>query len=306
MVVGIPRALLYYYFKDVWIDFFRELGVKTITSPPTNKEIVKRGVALSVDEACFSSKLCIGHVDWLVGKCDMVFVPRFENIGIREDFCPRIFGMYDVIEHTFKNANLLSADVNILFRKREVDAYMQIGQQLGFSAEESKKAFEVASEKAKQIHAQALSNQEKLIEQDGMKVLLVSHSYNLHDSYVGGPIVEYFDNNDIKVIFDDLVDTKEAKQKTKEIHGNRIYWKINNDLLGGIELYKDKVDGIVLITTFPCGPDSIFNEMITRSICDKPILSLMVDELDATAGLQTRLESFIDILTARKKGGLLK
>jgi len=296
MVIGIPRALLYYYFENIWANFFNELGVKTITSPPTNKEIIKRGIALAVDEACFSSKVYLGHVDWLIGKCDTVFVPRFENVGIREDFCPRIFGMYDVVEHTFPEIKLLNADVNFIYRKRDVDAYVNIGEQLGFTKEQSLDAYKKALDAAQQKHADDLARQYQLLDQEGLKILLVSHSYNLHDAYVGAPIADYFRQTNIKVIFDDLVDTSTAKEKTREIHGNRIYWKINSDLLGGIELYKDKVDGIVLITTFPCGPDSVFNEMILRKVKGKPILSLMIDELDASAGLQTRLESFVDIL----------
>ena len=303
MVIGIPRALLYYYYKDIWIEFFSKLGIKTIVSPPTNKEILKRGVALGVDEACFSSKIYLGHVDWLVNRCDMIFVPRFENVGIREDFCPRIFGMYDVTRRTFPNATLLNSDVNFILRRREINAYIDIAKQLGFTQEQAESAYHTALEKSGQKHIEAVSKQEEVLSKDGLKVLLVSHSYNLHDAYIGGPIIEYFKKNNVHVIYDDIADTDATKEKVREIHGSRVYWKINRDLLGGIELYKDKVDGIVLITTFPCGPDSVFNEMIIRNIKCKPILSLMIDELDATAGLQTRLESFVDILSARKKGG---
>ena len=295
--------MLFHYFQDVWLDFFQILGVKTITSPPTNKEIVKHGIALAIDEACFSSKIYLGHVAWLLDRCDVIFVPRFENTAIREDYCPRIFGMYDVVKHTFPKAKLLNADVNLLYRKREQDAFVKIAQQLGFTVEAADEAYRKALEAAGKKHEEKLAKQQEIIESDGMKVLLVSHSYNLHDAYIGTGIAAYFEKNNIKVIYDDLVDTNKAKQKTKEIHGNRVYWKINSELMGGLELYKDKVDGIVLITTFPCGPDSIFNEMIIRKVKDKPILSLMVDELDATAGLQTRLESFVDILTAKQQGG---
>lgn len=39
---------------------------------------------------------------------------------------------------------------------------------------------------------------------------------------------------------------------------------MNKELLGAFSYYKDKVDGIILITAFPCGPDSLTNEMIIR------------------------------------------
>lgn len=297
-VVGIPRALLFHIYGDLWTDFFDELGVKTILSPPTNKEIVERGVALSVDEACFSSKVFLGHIAWLQGKCDIVFLPRFENAAVREDFCPRIFGMYDVAKHTFK-INFLTADVNYLHRKRNLEAFIKMGTDLGFKSEASAEAYNTALNKWEDKRMDAIRHQEELLEREGLRVLLVSHPYNSLDAYIGADVVRYLQKNDIAVIFADLADPKVAKEKTKEKHGNRVYWKINSDLLGGFELYRDRVDGIVLLTTFPCGPDSIFNEMLIRTLEDKPALSLMVDELDATAGLQTRLESFVDILKAR-------
>lgn len=78
-------------------------------------------------------------------------------------------------------------------------------------------------------------------------------------------------------------------------------WSYNRHLLGAIELYRDKVDGIVLITTYPCGPDSMCNEMIVRTYKDIPIITLTIDAQDATAGIETRLEAFYDMLNAKKE-----
>ena len=61
------------------------------------------------------------------------------------------------------------------------------------------------------------------------------------------------------------------------------------------------MDGIILLSTFPCGPDSLCNEMIIRKIKDKPIITIIVDELNNDAGLITRLESFIEILKDKKE-----
>ena len=68
-------------------------------------------------------------------------------------------------------------------------------------------------------------------------------------------------------------------------------------------MFKDRVDGIVLLTGFPCGPDSIVNDVIKREITDLPILYLLLDGQDGMAGVETRIESFIDILNFRNRGG---
>jgi hypothetical protein len=42
------------------------------------------------------------------------------------------------------------------------------------------------------------------------------------------------------------------------------------------------------------------NEIIKSRVKDVPILNLIIDGQDATVGLETRLESFIDILSMKK------
>ena len=58
-----------------------------------------------------------------------------------------------------------------------------------------------------------------------------------------------------------------------------------------------------MLSVFPCGPDSMVNDMIIRKFSGTPILNIVLDDQDGTAGLETRLESFIDIL--KFKGGSL-
>ena len=71
-----------------------------------------------------------------------------------------------------------------------------------------------------------------------------------------------------------------------------------------LDLY-DQIDGIVLVSAFPCGTDSMTNDALMRCIKGKPILSLTVDAQSGTAGLETRLESFVDILRYQQRGGYL-
>lgn len=300
MKIGIPRALQYYFYENLWLNFFKNINIETIVSPETNKEIVKMGVNNSIDEACFSSKVFIGHVEYLIDKCDMIFVPRIENSAVREEYCTRIFGLYDLVRNTFPDAKLLHAEVNYLYRKRESNAFVEIGSSLGVGKEESLEAYKSALATADSIKVAKIAQQDKLLVSGGAKVLIFSHAYNTYDASIGKSIVDFFTENDIKVIYADLIDEKEAQALTKESYGKRVYWKVSAQMIGGVEKYRDHVDGIILISTFPCGPDSIFNELLIRLIKDKPILSLVIDEQDAEAGMQTRLESFMDIIMAKR------
>jgi predicted nucleotide-binding protein (sugar kinase/HSP70/actin superfamily) len=61
----------------------------------------------------------------------------------------------------------------------------------------------------------------------------------------------------------------------------------------------------VFIVTFPCGPDSLVAELCQRRIEGIPIVTLVIDELDAESGLRTRLESFVDIIDAKRRAAAL-
>ena len=42
------------------------------------------------------------------------------------------------------------------------------------------------------------------------------------------------------------------------------------------------------------------NEFIVRKYKDRPVMTLTVDSQDGSAGMETRIESFVDIIQLRK------
>ena len=59
------------------------------------------------------------------------------------------------------------------------------------------------------------------------------------------------------------------------------------------------MDGILLVTAFPCGTDSLANELVLRREKHLPIAQILLDEQQGMAGMQTRIECFMDILHER-------
>ena len=71
-------------------------------------------------------------------------------------------------------------------------------------------------------------------------------------------------------------------------------------MIGAIELYQNQVDGVILLTAFPCGSDSLVNELVLRRVHSVPIIRMLLDEHASPTGLETRIESFMDILSQRR------
>lgn len=309
MKIGIPRAFLYYRYRYLWETFFTELGIEVVVSPETNKGIIASGASHSIDESCLSSKIYMGHVAWLVGKCDYILVPRFATYGDDQIVCSKLWAAFDVVKNVFrdKDINILDYNIDYAKRKNEFVAFMQMGRRLKIRRFNVLRAYFMAKQAEKMMNEHRINEQKKLLAQeDRLKILIVSHSYNMYDSFVGEPVIKMLKNQDCIPILAEIVERPEAVKKAKEVSPT-LRWSYNQELLGAISLYKADVDGIILLTAFPCGPDSLVNEVIIRRTKDKPIISIVVDELEGLVGLETRLESFVDIIkfrTGRMETGL--
>ncbi len=302
MKIGIPRAFLYYKYHYLWETFFEELGIEYIVSPYTNREIYKQGSIWAIDEACLSSKIYLGHVDYLIDKCDYVLVPRVFGYGTDGTVCTKFQAIYDVVKNTFRDRNIkiLFYNINPKETANEFRAFLKIGKFLGKKKAAITRAYVIAKQSQKMHQEMDLKYQEQLLEKDGLKILLVGHQYNVYDRYIGSPIIQYLKELGATPIIADICDKKEAREASKQI-SETLPWAFNKELVGALAIYKDQVDGIILMSSFPCGPDSLVNEIIIRRVKGLPMLNLILDGQDGSAGLETRLESFIDIIKLKKE-----
>ena len=127
----------------------------------------------------------------------------------------------------------------------------------------------------------------------------MAHPYVIYDEYLGGTIVKYFKENDIDIIYSDRMDRKESISYAKEF-SSTLYFLYSKEIIGSAFYYRATIDGIIFISSFPCGPDSLVNELAIRKLEGIPVINITVDESSATSGLITRLESFTDIVKARR------
>lgn len=303
MKIGIPRAFLYYKYHVLWETFFEELGIEYIVSPKTNKELIRKGTSYSIDEACLPNKIYLGHVEYLLDKCDYIFVPRIATLGGTKDIvCSRFQAVYDLVKNTFreKKPKLLYYSIDILNKDTELKAFLKMGKFLGKNKAQVLKAYYIAKQAEKTTKLIELSEQRRMLESNKTKILIVSHPYNIYDEYIGKPVINTLKELDCVPILGCVVDEKKAREASRII-SRTLPWTFNKELVGSISLYKDKVDGIILVSAFPCGPDSLVNEMILRRLKEKPTITLVLDAQEGTAGMETRLESFIDIIRLKEE-----
>ena len=298
ITIGIPRGLFYYYYGNLWENFFKELGIRTIVSPKTNKEIINKGIKYSSDEMCLSIKNYIGHVAYLVDKCDYILIPRIDNYGTYNQTCTNFLSMYDYINNIFNN-KILNYNIDLNNKKKEKRGLINITNDLGISKRQAIIAYKIAIIRDNRIKkAKKLLNINKL-DSKKLKILLVSHSYNTYDEYIGIPIIKILEKMNIEIIYSDQFDNDLSNKLSNKLSKN-LYWKYIKESIGSIIMSHNKIDGIVFLSTFPCGLDSLANELVMRNI-NIPYLNIVIDDLDSLSGIETRVESFIDILGQKIK-----
>ena len=299
MKIGLPKALLYYYYAPLWKAFFDELNVKYIESSDTTSKTLLLGKEKSIDEACLALKIYLGHIRELKDKCDYILVPRIFSLKKTEQVCTNFNCIYDLVRNTFKDIKILNYNIDVKRHYTEKNAFIKIGKELGFSIIESRNAYKKAKEVEKTYYLQEEKKTKEALKTSKTKILLLGHPYILKDNLIGKSIINYLEKNNISIIYSyqiprDLIEFNCSKISTK------IHFTMNKEEVAAFNYFKDKVDGTIILTAFPCGPDSLANEMIIRKRKKHPTLLLTFEDLTNNTAVITRLESFLDML----KGGI--
>lgn len=298
--IGIPRALLYYKYQVFWKRFFEKLNCEVLISPETNREIMNRGVNLAVDESCLSLKIFLGHVNYLKDKVDYIFLPHIVSVQRGERICVKLMALYDIAVNTFENIKVIEYTVDVDNFKTEFLGFMRLGWRFNKNPFAILRAYFSARKEQKKYLEELEKIQEEKIKNktpDRPLILIVSHPYTTYDSLLGKPITNFLESQGVNIIYSDIANHQITRKLSKKI-SNDLYWTYNKELLGAIELYKDYIDGIIFLMTFPCGPDSLVINLCQNKL-KMPMTILVLDELQAETGLKTRLESFVDILKLR-------
>ena len=291
--VGIPRSLFYYYYKDLWEDFFNALNISYIVSPKTNNLIMNKGLKIADSEMCLSLKNYLGHIDYLKDKCDYILVPRISNFKNDNQTCTNFWAAYDIIKNLF-DIKILNYNIDLEKGQTLKKGLYKIGKTLNKKPFQIKRAYKYAiTKEKKRLKKNHQINQNKL-KLKKTKILLVGHPYNLYDELIGKEIIKYLIKNNIEIIYSDKFNPKITGPLSKKISKD-LYFKYSKDNLGAIIYCQNQINGLIFISSFPCAPDSLANELAMRKI-KIPYLNLVIDDSTSFTGIETRLESFLDML----------
>jgi predicted nucleotide-binding protein (sugar kinase/HSP70/actin superfamily) len=280
--------MLHLEFDGAIERFLRKLGVNAVLSPPTNAEIFQAGKRVVIDELCFPIKILVGHVAHLVAQgVDRVVIPTVVGHVSNQAFpCHPRTRLSDIV----RALGVCEADrlLTPVFRYNRggltADGFLALAQSLGYT--------EAAARHAIPERRPTSEEQRILPDRDGLRIAVVGHRYVVDDPWANNHLIRRIERLGCRVVTD-LAPT--PIDYAPEGSGLHFALAARTVLLTRAFDRDTAIDGIVLLLPFNCGPDGDIAGHLARTT-RTPLLTLVLDELQSSAGLVTRLEAFIDLL----------
>ncbi len=322
-IIGIPRAMSYYSNYPFYYGYFTALGVQIILSDSTTSLTINKGTKYVVSDTCLPVKVFVGHVINLLDKgCENIFIPSLQSSAYKVNNCSKIRGLPEIIRNVInKPINIIDPEINKTEGISFKDFCFNFANRFGIYDENFinnaiKKGWEVYNNFHKLAYCgfdfeSALNNaingnidKKPVIKVvKPISVVIMAHGYNLFDERISLKLIKKLEKMGVNVYTSLNVLRDDALNSIKEL-GEIQYWANELELTGTAAYYmlNGKIDGIVALSAFGCGPDSLMVEEIQHHAKDRnlPMLHLNIDEHTGEAGFITRLEAFIDMLIRKK------
>jgi predicted CoA-substrate-specific enzyme activase len=292
--VGIPRALLTHSLYPLYSTFFSSLGLDVVLSG-----LDPHGELKSYSGFCFPAQTAHGAIlDLAKRGVDLVFLPHVKRMpqhGLCRDsfLCPITQASPFFLAAAFSDVRFLSPVLDFT-RGYECGPELEemVAREFGIGREKVRQAWEAAesaqvkAERAMQeLGQQAL---EAALSEGKPTIVIAGRSYNAYAAEASQSVGRKLSSMGVAVIPADCL---------APIDEGPFAWHFSNQVLNAMALAKKHPNlFLVCISNFSCTVDAFTHARVASEMGSKPYLILEIDAHTADAGVQTRLEAFLDIV----------
>ncbi|MFA7203800.1 MAG: acyl-CoA dehydratase activase-related protein [Candidatus Caldatribacteriota bacterium] len=321
--IGIPYALYFYEYYPLWKEFLTRLGAEVVLSNPTNKKILDLGIRSALSEVCLPVKIFYGHVLSLSDEVDYLLIPRMVCIEKGAFFCPKIIGLPDMVKNSLESLCPLVSPVIDVRKPYSTwkNSLLQVGQLVTDNTVEISRAFSISWENFQKSYFDNLllpcdgnsnfsekntsSPKKPLKDREiPVNIAVLGHDYLIDDSYINLDLINKLKKMNVNVFTPSMVHPGIVKNQLKKLY-KPIFWSLSRRVVGAAYYYFEKqVEGVIHLTSFECGEDSMVGELIHHQSQKYPGVAyteFVFDEHSGEAGINTRIEAFLDMIRRRKR-----
>lgn len=300
--VGISQSLMTNSLYPFYHAFLADLGFSIVLSDGLDTAGIERRNA----PFCYPIDMAHGFMlNLLRKKPGFILLPHVRATPVANGAqpsttCPLIQGEPYVLQRIFKaeldGIKLLTPVLNMPSTYEEGEkAMLKLGAELGVGKLEARRAFGAAVRaqnlfvtELKELGREALA---RTTAANQPAVVLFGRSYNAFLDLANMGVPHKFASRGIMVIPHEMLDCEDEPPITT------MHWAAGMSILKAAKVTKDHplLFGCY-ITNFSCGPDSFILNYFREIMQEKPSLTLELDSHTADAGIDTRVDAFLDII----------
>lgn len=310
--VGINRSFFIHSLYPFYAHFFQELGFQPVLAQRLSTEGIDRRNA----PFCYPAELAHGYFHGLLSDAtdlDFIFLPHLKSVpAIGENnnsqLCPLSQGESFYLRSAFRE-ELTGRSLRVLAPCLEMargfqearEPLVKMAGEMGIDRHEANRALDVAIERQQAcleaIKAMGRDFLAALQENpDRPAVILFGRPYNAFAPEAHMGIPAKLASRGVAVLPFDALPLADQEGKA------HMYWGMGEQILRGARFVAahPRLYG-TFITNFSCGPDSFIVGYFRSIMGTKPSLTLELDSHTADAGIDTRIEAFLDIVAAHRQ-----
>jgi predicted CoA-substrate-specific enzyme activase len=311
--IGINLSFLTHSLYPLYYNFFTKLGFKVILPD----KVDDAGLEREMTSFCYPGQLSLCLFQDLVKKNpDYYFVPNILELHVDEEehyridnnaTCVFVITEPYFLKEAFKDIDFEGKWISPKFNfapgfESEEKKFIVIANQLGiYNTFEIKDALKYAikmqnsyQDEMFAIGAEFMKFLEKNPSEFAM--ILLGRTYNSFTETANKGIPLKFASKGVYIIPYDMLD-----YRGQTLDGE-IYWEGSKRIMKAAKIIKKHPQlYTTYITNFSCGPDSMIIPQFRTLMGTKPSLTLELDGHTADAGINTRIDAFLDIIDNYRK-----
>lgn len=308
ILVGVPQAFSVHSLWPLYSHFFGALGVDAFLTEQMDKDGLDRMHA----PFCFPGEIAHGMMETAFKRnCDFYFTPHLKDMESYQDdihacLCPIVQGFPYYIRTAFEIPGHKLLKPILSFRAgmdKASSGFVEMALQMGFTQAQGKQAFKRGLEAQKAYFARAREKGREAMDQaereNRKSIVIFGRPYNAFTSHANMGIPRKFTSRGYAVIPFDFIPMEDA-----EIYENMYWYFGQQNMRAAVNIAKNKNLFLCYISNFSCAPDSFILHYLRWINGTKPFLILELDSHAADAGIDTRVEAFLDIIEGYAKSGL--
>ncbi len=299
-VIGMNRSLLMNTWFPLFNTFFKSMGFGVRMPEKADPDSIEQKSA----PFCHPVELAHGGLGELLKlDTDYIFLPHLRSMplksGDRSCTCVLVQGEPYYLKAAFPELEkrlLLAPVLHMQNGKGQLrTAMLKIAAELKIDLNMAIDAFEAALADQEQFFADLRRKGEDFLRNMGSDergMVLFGRPYNAFSSWANKSIPTKFATRGVTIIPCDML--PRSGGCGSELN---MYWATGEQIMDSAKLIAEnpRLFG-TYITNFSCGPDSFLLGHFRKVMGSKPSLTLELDSHTADAGIETRIEAFLDIV----------